>query len=131
MARPTGMSLAVLLALTLGPALAIGATLWFVTGLIPECAVREQQRLPAPDGAFDLVIFARDCGATTGANTQAALVPPGEAVPFDAASFVSVGAQTDLAPRWTGDGGIEMTLPPTAEIYRRDASVAGIAVSYR
>lgn len=125
------MPLAVLLALTLGPAIAIGMTLWFVTDLLPRCVVEEQRRLPAPDGAFDLVVFSRDCGATTTTNTQAALVPPGEEVPFDAASFVSIAAAADLAPRWDEEGRIEIVLPPDVEIYRQDDGVAGVAVRYR
>ena len=121
----------VLNALTAGPALAIGMTLWFVNDLFPQCLVSEDQRLRAPDGQFDLVTFSRNCGATTTANTQAALVPPGEDIPFDAASFVSVGAEADLQPRWDGYGNVELSLPPGAEIYRQDDTVAGIGVIYR
>lgn len=122
---------AVLVALTAGPALAVGMTLWFVASLFPECVVTENQRMTAPDNQFDLVTFSRNCGATTTANMQAALVPPGEAVPFDAASFVSVGADADMRPRWDGSGNIELTLPEGAEIYRQDETVAGVSVIYR
>jgi hypothetical protein len=129
MARTT-MPPTILLALTLGPALAIGMTLWFVSDLVPECVVTEHQRVTAPDGAFDLVTFSRACGPTE-PNIQAALVPPGEDVPFDAASFLSIGADADLQPRWDGYGNIELTLPQGAEIHRQDASVANIEVIYR
>lgn len=121
---------AILVALTLGPALAIGMTLWFVNDMIPECTVSEHQRLTAPDNQFDLVTFSRACGPTE-ANIQAVLVPPGEDVPFDAASFVSVGSEADLQPRWDAYGNIEITLPAGAEIYRQDEEVAGIGVIYR
>lgn len=121
---------AILLALTIGPALAIGMTLWFVNDLLPECVVSEHQRLTAPDNQFDLVTFSRACGATE-ANMQAALVPPGEEVSFDAASFVSVGSDRDLKPGWNANGNVELTLPQGAEIFRRDDSVAGIGVIYR
>lgn len=124
------MPVPVLLILTVGPALFIGATLWMVNGLVPACSVEEQQRLPAPDAQFDLVTFTRDCGDTA-ANIQAALVPPGEEVPFDAASFVSVAAAADLAPRWDAYGNIEITLPEGAEVLRQDDAVAGISVIYR
>ncbi|WIY51799.1 hypothetical protein O9Z70_09910 [Devosia sp. YIM 151766] len=119
-----------LLALTIGPALAIGLTLWFVNDLLPACTVTEHQRLTAPDDAFDLVTFSRACGPTE-ANMQAALVPPGEQVPFDAASFVSIAAESDLRPRWDAYGNIELTLPEGADIYRQDENVAGVAVIYR
>ncbi len=121
---------AILIALTVGPAIAIGMTLWLVNDMIPECVVTEHQRITAPDNQFDLVTFSRACGPTE-PNIQAALVPPGEQVPFDAASFVSVGSEADLQPRWDGYGNIELILPEGAEIYRQDDAVAGIGVIYR
>lgn len=121
---------AILIALTLGPAIAIGATLWLVNDMIPECVVAEHERLTAPDNQFDLVTFSRACGPTE-ANVQAALVPPGEDIPFDAASFASIGADADLQPRWDAYGNIELTLPEGAEIHRQDDAVAGISVIYR
>ena len=130
MAKSTKMPLVVLLALTGGPALMIGMTVWFVNDLVPACTVTETARLTSPDNEFDLVTFSRDCGNTP-LNIQAALVPPGEDVPFDAASFVSVAAAVDLAPRWDAHGSIEITLPSGVDIHRQDNSVAGIAVIYR
>tara|TARA_R110002020_G_scaffold36822_1_gene110619 strand:+ start:1018 stop:1413 length:396 start_codon:yes stop_codon:yes gene_type:complete len=120
-----------LLMLTTLPALAIGGLLWALTGLLPSCSTTEQARLTAPDQRFDLVVFARSCGPETGPNTQAALLPVGDTVPEDAASFVSIGADADLAPRWDGFGNIELTIPDGAEIYRQDDAVAGVAVIYR
>ena len=75
--------------------------------------------------------FRAIAATTTGANTQGALIPMGEDLPGDAASFVSVGAAADLAPRWDGFGNIELTLPAGAEVYRQDETVAGISVIYR
>lgn len=126
----TKMPVPVLMILTLAPAMLIGATLWVVNDLVPACTVTETTRLTAPDAQFDLVTFSRDCG--DGApNIQAALVPPGEEIPFDAASFVSVAADADLAPRWDAYGNIEITLPAGADVLRQDETVAGVGVIYR
>jgi hypothetical protein len=124
------MPVPVLLALTLGPAAVIGATLWIVSDMVPTCSITEFQRMPAPDGQFDLVTFTRTCGDTP-ENMQAAVVPLREMVPYDAASFVSVLAAADLEPRWSDAGTIEITLPDNAEILRQDGTVAGIDVVYR
>lgn len=124
------MPVPVLLALTAGPALMIGVTLWFVNDMVPACTVTETKRLTSPDNQFDLVTFSRDCGNTP-ANIQAALVPTAEEVPFDAASFVSVATAVDLAPRWDAFGNIEITLPEGEDVLRRDETVAGISVIYR
>jgi hypothetical protein len=113
------------------PAAIVGALLWVLTGFLPGCEVVEHQRLPSPDGRFDLVVFSRSCGTPESPNTQAALIPLGVAVPEDAASFVSIGAAAQLQPQWAAPGAIAMTLPGTAEIYRSDATVAGITVTYR
>ncbi|UXN68646.1 hypothetical protein N8A98_15465 [Devosia neptuniae] len=131
MAPNNKFPLRTLLALTTIPALLVGGLLWYASSLLPSCQTTQHARLPSPDSAFDLVIFSRDCGATTGANTQAALIPNGDSLPDDAASFPSIGASADLAPRWTGPTSITLTIPPAAQIYRRDDSVAGIAVIYR
>ena len=118
-------------ALTAGPALIVGAGLWWLGSSAPTCALDIQQSLVSPDGRFDLVIFSRNCGDSTDPNTQAALIPAGSDLPEDAASFASIGTQADLAPRWDGFGNIELTLPSDAEIYRQDDAVAGVTVIYR
>ena len=120
-----------LIILTTLPALAVGGLLWALTGLLPSCSTTEHARLTAPDRAYDLVVFSRSCGPDTGHNTQAALLPVGDDVPEDAASFVSIAADADLAPRWDGFGNIELTIPGGTKIYRQDETVAGVAVIYR
>jgi hypothetical protein len=130
MARKRKMPVPVLLALTLGPAIAIGATLWIVTDLIPECAIAEQSRLASPDGTFDLVLFSRNCGDTP-PNVQAAIAPHGEALPYDAASFFSAMTEAPVEAKWTANDAVEVTPTEGATILRRDDAVAGIAVTYR
>lgn len=124
------MPVPVLLAFTLLPAVAIGATLWIVGDLVPACAIDERERLTSPGQQFDLVVFSRDCGNHE-PNTQAALVPRGNEVPFDAASFFSVAADADLAARWLAADSIELTRPAGVAALRDDASVAGVTVTYK
>jgi hypothetical protein len=119
------------IALTALPAAVVGTGIWYWAGTLPGCEVSIQNRLAAPDGRFDLVVFSRQCGGSGAPNTQAALVPAGEGLPEDAASFVSIGTKADLGARWDGPGKIELSLPPGAEIYRQDTGVAGVTVLYR
>lgn len=119
----------VILALTLLPATMIGATLWIVGGLVPACTIEEKARLTSPDQRYDLVVFSRSCGDTS-ANTQAALVPPQEEVPFDAASFYSIAAAAELKPAWVSATALELTAPADFEPLRADPMVAGVSVTY-
>ncbi len=52
-------------------------------------------------------------------------------MPEDAASFLSIGAKAQLAPRWDGFGNIELSVPADAPVYRQDDGVAGVTVIYR
>ena len=122
--------LRIFLLLTALPAAPVGGGLWYLSSLVPTCSIDQQARLTSPDSQFDLVVFSRNCGATTGPNTQAALIPAGGDLPEDAASFLSIGRAADLAPRWDGFGNIEPAIPQGAEIFRQDETVAGIAVIY-
>lgn len=130
MAPRSKMPPLVLIGLMLGPALVIGATLWIVADLVPTCTVEEQERLTSPDGRFDLVIFSRECGQTE-ANTQAALVPAAEEIPFDAASFYSVAASAALEPAWIDADAIALTPSAGTAPLRADDTVAGVSVRYR
>lgn len=130
-AIPSRFPFRVFAALTVLPAVLIGGVLWYLSSLLPSCETTEHGRLTSPDASFDLVVFSRNCGATTGLNTQAALIPAGDDLPDDAASFASVGTEADLDPRWDAYGNIELTLPADATTYRQDDAVAGIAVIYR
>ena len=123
--------LPILLALTVLPALMIGATFWILADIVPGCSITETQRQTAPDKQFDLVIFSRTCGEDTETNRQAVLVPMGEAVPDDAASFFAAATRDNPMGQWIDQSTIAITVPPGADIRRQDASVAGIAVSYR
>lgn len=125
------LPLSLFLLLTVLPATLVGGVLWYFSGEAPACSLAISDRLTAPDGQFDLVVFSRQCGDGTGPNTQAALIPAGDDLPEDATSFASIGVAADLAPRWDGFGNVELTLPAAAQIYRKDETVAGIAVIYR
>jgi hypothetical protein len=63
----------------------VGATLFLFVLLLSGCfgstgmcANVEQARLAAPDSLLDLVVFERDCGATTTWSTQASIVKRGQ-----------------------------------------------------
>lgn len=125
------LPLPVLLTLTILPALMIGATFWVLADLIPGCSITEMQRQTAPDQQFDLVVFSRTCGEDTENNRQAVLVPMGEAVPDDAASFFAAATSDNPTGQWIDKSTVALTVPPGADIRRQDTTVAGIAVSYR
>ena len=131
MAPITKFPLRAFVAFTTIPALLVGGVLFYLSTLLPACRIAEHGRFASPDGVYDLVTFSRDCGSSTRPNTQAALIPAGDVLPEDAASFLSVAGAADFGPRWDAYGNIELSVPDGAEVFRQDDTVAGIAVIYR
>lgn len=113
------------------PAIIVGALLWYLGGLVPACTIDEAVRLTSPDGQYDLVTFTHSCSAANRSGSQAVLVPVGDSIPEDAASFARFAAEHDLHPRWSENGSIELTFPDGAQALRQDRTVAGITVNYR
>lgn len=130
--RTNKLGLPALLALTAAPALVVGAGLWFLADLVPQCTPDVRESILSPDGATTLVVFGLECGATTGSNTQAAIHPASEPFSSDTAqTFFSADGVHDLGARWDADGNIEINLPQDAAINRQVDEVAGHAVIYR
>lgn len=96
------------------------------------CDTVVNRTIPSPDGKTAMVIFGRECGATVPFNTQVSLTPGRKSFsPHEHPSFLSMREEYDLDARWVDDTSIEIALPPDAKIYRKDANVDGIAVTYR
>jgi hypothetical protein len=119
-----------LTALVMVPIALVGVVLWYLAGLVPDCTNTVALSLPSPDKTHSLVVFSRNCGATTGANTQAAIVAAGAQLADDATGFLALDGTHDLQPAWNDNASIAMTLPPQVEPIRQD-NPAGIAISYR
>jgi hypothetical protein len=130
--RSNRLGLPVLIALTVAPALVIGAGLWFLADMVPQCTPDMRQSIASPDGTRTLVVFGLDCGTTTGFNTQAAIHPSSETFNAETAeTFYSAQGRFDPQVRWTGPAAIEITTPPETEIYRQEKTIGPVTVAYR
>jgi len=125
------LPLALLIALTTGPALVVGAGLWLLADLVPECVPDLRESVTSPDGTTILAVFGLDCGgATAGPNTQAAIHPATE--PFsqeNAQVFFAADGTHQLSPRWR-EGGIVIDAPEGAAITRQLDRVGSFPVVY-
>ena len=111
--------------------LAIAAVYCIITGCLGEsgCANTEQTRVHSPNGAFDVVVFVRDCGATTDYSAQVALVPAGAPV-ADAPGNVFIDAhQVAVAVRWLGSDTLEVRHPNGSPVLSA-TQVGGVTITY-
>lgn len=59
---------------------------------------------PSPNKVHKLVVFQRDCGATTGFSTQASLLELGSSLPEEGGNLFVADTNHGIAPSGTGDG---------------------------
>lgn len=95
----------------------------------------------SPGGKRKVIVFQRDCGATTGFSTQASLLPVAEEpanvsgnlfvadTNHDAAPAASWGGP-DLGVRWVNSGLLVLEHDPRARIYKAEADLEGVRVRY-
>jgi hypothetical protein len=123
-------SLPLLVALTIGPALIVGAGLWLLADFVPQCTPDLREDVTSPDGAATLAVFGLDCGAQTGTNTQAAIHPAAEPFsPDNAEVFFAADGTHELSPRWR-EGTIMIDAPEGATITRQLDRVGSFPVAY-
>ncbi|HDP88429.1 MAG TPA: hypothetical protein ENN42_00470 [Thioalkalivibrio sp.] len=76
----------------------------------PGCANTEIARVLSPDAAHAAVLFARDCGATTGPSTQVSIVrAQRESSNLPGNVLATREAGSDLMLRWRDDRTLEIT----------------------
>lgn len=124
-------------------AVVIGFNVWMYftwpdLPLLP-CENTEVSRAPSPDGRLDAVLFTRKCASTKSVGSQVSLIGAGETLPNKSGNaFVSNGGEVRAAwggPRvsmaWTGPAALTVTHDRTAEVYKSEAQVSSVAITYR
>lgn len=119
-----------LVALTVIPVALVGGALWWLTGLVPECANMQVSQLDSPNGIRTMVVFTRDCGAG-GLNTQAVIMPAGGTLDGDATGFLALEGPHAPDARWDAYGNLEVTIPPGAVVVQQQDEAAGVAIIYK
>ena len=109
---------------------AVALAIWFVWFGDSGCANTEKQRLPSPDGRREVVIFERDCGATTDYSTQVAVLARGAALPNRPANAFIYGHRMPLRVRWDGPQALTVAYPPGFRGHTEQRRAAGVEVRY-
>jgi len=86
----------------------------------------------SPDGKMKVVVFQRDCGATTGFSTQASIIPAGDALPKKSgdvfvadtghgAAPVGEGGGPELRVQWLSNERVVLSHHVAARVFKADA----------
>ena len=94
-----------------------------------ECGNEELARVPSPSGARDAVLFSRNCGATTGFNTQLQIVPSGRE-PAGASPLFALDGIVPVTLRWQNETSLTVLGVDRARVFRDGTAMDGVEVRY-
>jgi hypothetical protein len=122
--------------------LAIGAFWLFLNNTAEQmCGNYPISRHEMSNGRWDIVVFQRDCGATTGFSTQVSIIDRGKALPNESANIFTADTNHGQAPKSKG-GGPEVKIEllshdviriyhhPNARVFKRESRVNDITIGY-
>ena len=117
---------------------AIGGARWFVTSL---CANELLSEIRSPDGVLKIVVFQRDCGATTAGSIQASVVAAEAPLPSTSGNLFAADDDHGRAPvtragtpelrvAWTSPREVVLQHDPRARVFKSAERVDDVRVSY-
>jgi hypothetical protein len=95
-----------------------------------ECSNEPISEVTSPDGTKKIVLFSRNCGTTTGFNTQGTILDRGDALPNESGSAFIIDSGSAKVS-WAGDSKIVVTLEEAARAFKKETSDRGVAIEYQ
>jgi hypothetical protein len=95
-----------------------------------DCLNEIREEVISPDGKNKVVLFSRNCGATTGFNTQASILKQGEQLPDDGGNAFIID-QGVAKVSWKNNKSILVVSEHNARNFKQEVSVRGITFEYR
>ena len=83
----------------------------------------------SPSGTLHAVAFSRDCGATTGFNTQVSIVH-GNAAPSSGGNILILDGTVPLELRWASESELRITGLGSARVFKAESSIGGVSAEY-
>jgi hypothetical protein len=117
------------------------AALAFASFFGDVCANEIIREAISPDGKKKVVVFQRNCGATTGFSTQASVLSVGRSLPDDAGNIFSAdtnhgvapigpGGGPELAVSWVGLKEIVLEHDAQARVFTSEPRIGDVRVRY-
>ena len=96
----------------------------------PECRNEIREELVSPDGTNKVVIFSRDCGATTGFNCQGSILPAGDPLPGDDGGNAFIFDAGGAKVTWADAKTLTVSVEGSARAFKREEAVRGVKLAY-
>lgn len=116
---------------------------WLFAMLAPDCEDTTCETLFSPDRSHKVILYTRNCGATTGFGTHIALAKSGEDIDDGATIFVAdddhgnanlhpvYQTLIDIRARWIDNHSLELSYDKNARLFTEKVKADGIRIIHR
>lgn len=84
----------------------------------------------SPSGRTKAVEFHRNCGATTGFNTQVSVLPMAAQLPDEGGNALVIEGSAPLQMRWISDSSLLIEGSDSAKVFKQESRVGEVEISY-
>jgi len=105
-------------------------SLSIVLSACDPCGNEVSQTVISPSGKLKAVAFNRNCGATTGFNTQVSIIPASESLPGERGNTLILDGSVPLKIEWRNDSKLHLSGFGAARVFLQARSAASVSVSY-
>jgi hypothetical protein len=93
------------------------------------CGNEIASRTASANGKLDVVVYNRNCGATTGFNTQVSIVPTGQE-PKGSGTVLILDGTVPLKVNWTSETSLTLFGMRSARVFHKAKQSKGVTISY-
>jgi hypothetical protein len=96
-----------------------------------KCENETFQTVISPSGKLKVVVFNRNCGATTGFNTQVSIIPASGSLPYEGGNTLVLDGTVPLKVEWGSDSRLNLSGLGVAKVFHQSRSVTSVSINYR
>lgn len=94
------------------------------------CGNKVKKEIESPDKKHKVVIFIRDCGATTHYSTQLSIIEANEKLENEAGNILVVDYEPKVEVRWKSDNVLIVSYDKTFQKFKEENSFDDIEIIY-
>jgi hypothetical protein len=95
-----------------------------------DCSNELITEIISPDGAKKIVLFSRNCGATTGFNCQATILDTANELPDKVGTTFIIGHGSAITS-WIDNTKVLVILEPSVRLFKKEFVDHGVCIEYQ
>jgi hypothetical protein len=84
----------------------------------------------SPNGSEKLVVFTRNCGATTGFSTHASILPANQVLPNEGGNLLVIKGEIKVRGIWQSANQLSIQGVGSGQVFKQEFAVGGVLVTY-